>query len=140
MKLKWNVFYHNINNNKIEVINIFNHWKFSEDVEKSLKKIKDKNEFAEVLRKDLFYYFWCKSEYEVIISSFPTYITIEELDRLNKDRESFNKQYNGDPKVISTNLKIESKIDIYTQVMNNFDIFLDYVWNSKIHRPRKQKE
>ena len=61
MKLKWNVFYHNINNNKIEVINIFNHWKFSEDVEKSLKKIKDKNEFAEALKKDLLYYFWCKS-------------------------------------------------------------------------------
>lgn len=131
MKLKWNVFYHNINNNKIEVINIFNHWKFSEDVEKSLKKIKDKNEFAEALKKDLLYYFWRKSEYEVIISSFPTYITIEELDRLNKDRDSCREKYDRDPKVISANLKIESKIDIYTQVMNNFDIFLDYVWNSK---------
>lgn len=129
--MKWNVFYNRIGSNKITTFNIFDHSKFAEDTEKNLKNIKDKNEFAKALQKDLFYYFWCKSEYKVIISSSPTYIKIEELDRLNKEREYYRKEYNRDPKMISTNLETEIKVDIYTQVMNDFGIFLDYVWNSK---------
>ena len=91
-------------------MNIFNHWKFKEDTEKNLKKIRNKEEFAEKLRRDLMYYFWSKSEYELILSPWCG-------GRDTKD----------------------IKIDIYDQVMNNWEIFLDYVWNSKIHRPRKKK-
>lgn len=110
MNLEWNVFYHDINKQKITTLNIFNHWKFREDTEKNLKKIRDKGEFAEKLRRDLMYYFWSKSEYEIIISPWCG----------GRDTNDI-------------------KVDIYTQVMNNWDIFLDYVWNSKIHRPRKKK-
>ena len=100
--MEWNVFYHNINKKDIETFNIFKHGRFNEDVQKSLKKFKDKNEFAEELRRDLSYYFRFKSEYEIIISAWVG--------------------GNGDESV---------KVDIYTQVMNNWPIFLDYVWNSK---------
>lgn len=110
MNLKWNVFYHDINRQKITTFNIFDHWKFTEDVQKSLKKIKDKDEFAEQLRRDLFYYFGSKCEYEVIIAPW--------VGGRNTD---------------------DIKVDIYTQVMNNFDIFCDYVWNSKQHRTRRKK-
>lgn len=109
-ELEWNVFYHDINKQKITTLNIFNHWKFAEDVQKSLKKYKDKDEFAEELRQDLMYYFWSKSEYEILISAWCGGRDTKEL-----------------------------KVDIYTQVMNNWNVFLDYVWNSKIHRPRKKK-
>ena len=51
MGLEWNVFCHNINKRKIVTFNIFDHWKFNEDVQKSLKKFKDKDEFAEHLIK-----------------------------------------------------------------------------------------
>ena len=105
MNLKWNVFYHSVNKQEIVTLNVFNHWRFSEDVENNLKKIKDKDEFAEKLRHDLMYYFWSKSEYEIIISPWCG-------ERNTKD----------------------IKVDIYTQVMNNWDIFLDYVWNSKKHK------
>ena len=67
------------------------------------EKIKNKDKFAEALRKDLFYYFCSKAEYELIFSPW-----------VGGDKE-----------------KESIKVDIYTQVMNNFDIFLDYVWNSK---------
>ena len=110
MELKWNVYYHSINKNEITTLNIFNHWKFNEDVQKNLKKIKDKDEFAEKLRRDLMYYFWSKSEYEIIISPWCG-------GRDTKD----------------------IKVDIYTQVMNNWDIFLDYVWNSKKRRKNKKE-
>lgn len=110
MNLEWNVFYHDVNKQEITKLNIFKHWKFAEDVEKNLKKIKDKDEFAEKLRRDLLYYFWSKSEYEIIISPWCG-------GRDTKD----------------------VKIDIYTQVMNNWDIFLDYVWNSKKRRGSKNE-
>ena len=109
-ELKWNVFYHDINRQKITTLNIFNHWKFAEDVQKSLKKFKDKDEFAEELRRDLFYYFGSKCEYEVVVKPWAGGRGHEDI-----------------------------KVDIYTQVRNNWDVFVDYVWNSKIHRPRKKK-
>ena len=109
-ELKWNVFYHDINRQKITTLNIFNHWKFAEDVQKSLKKFKDKDEFAEELRRDLFYYFGSKCEYEIVVKPWAGGRGHEDI-----------------------------KVDIYTQVRNNWDVFVDYVWNSKIHRPRKKK-
>lgn len=108
MELKWNVFYHSINKQEITTFNIFNHWRFNEDTQKNLKKIKDKNEFAEKLRRDLMYYFWSKSEYEIIISPWCG----------GRDTK-------------------EVKIDVYDQVMSNWDVFLDYVWNSKKRREKK---
>lgn len=137
MSLEWNVFRRDVNKNKIVTFNIFDHWKFNEDVQKSLKKFKDKDEFAEHLRRDLMYYFWSKYEYEVIITSFPSYIEMKELDRLNEERASHKERYDREPIYLDANLKTEIKVDIYAQVMNNWDIFLDYVWNSKWHRKDK---
>lgn len=137
MNLEWNVFHYNINKEEIDTINIFNHWKFSEDVQKSLKKFKDKDEFSEQLRRDLFYYFCSKCEYEVIITSFPTYITMNELNRLNEERASHKEKYGRDCMRLNVCPDTWNKIDIYTQVMNNWDIFLDYVWNSKKRRNEK---
>ncbi len=137
MNLEWNVFRHDVNKKEIVTFNIFNHWKFEEDVQKSLKKFKDKDEFAEQLRRDLMYYFWSKCEYEVIITSFPTYITMSELDRVNDDRWNHKDRYGTDYMRINVNPETGAKIDIYEQVMNNWDIFLDYVWNSKWHRNEK---
>ena len=100
--MKWNVFYHDVNAQKITTFNIFDHYYFDKDVQMNLKRIKNKDEFAEKLRRDLFYYFGSKAEYEIIIAPWVG----------GKDTEDI-------------------KVDIYTQVMNNFDIFVDYVWNSK---------
>lgn len=108
--MEWNVYYHSINSNEIKTFNIFNHGDFNQDVEKYLKKYKDKEEFADKLKSSLMYYFWSKAEWEVIIS----------------------------PWCGGRNTK-DIKIDVYDQVMNNWDIFVDYVWKSKIHRPRKKK-
>ena len=138
-ELEWNVFRYDINKDKIVTFNIFDHWKFNEDVQKSLKKFKDKDEFAEQLRRDLMYYFWSKYEYEVVITTFPPYITMDELSRLNDERWSHKDRYGTDYVRQNVNLDTGIKIDIYEQVMNNWNIFLDHVWNSKIHRPRKKK-
>ena len=136
--LSWNVYYHNINSKKIETFNIFRHAGFVNDIERYFKKYKDKEEFAKNLRHSLMYYFWSKSEYEVVVTSWPPNIKMNELDRLNTERERGLKEYDREPYSLYVNPDVGIKVDIYSQVMNNWDVFLGYIWNSKIHRPRKE--
>lgn len=100
--MEWNVYIHNINSRKIEIFNIFRHGRFTEDVRKAAKKYKRKNEFAEQLKNELRYYFWAKCEWETIIGPW-----------------------------IGNTAKISKKIDVYGQVMLNWDVFVDYVWNNR---------
>ena len=99
--LVWNVVYHDISTDKIKVYNIFKHGSFMEDLQKHYKKHKTKETFAEALRKSLMYYFWSKCEWEILISPWCG----------SKKNEAI-------------------KADVYWQVMNNWDHFLDYVWNA----------
>lgn len=96
--LVWMVYRHSFNSGKIEATNIFAHWKFDEDVQNDLRKCQTKIEFADRLKKNLMYYFWSKCEHEIIVSSWPY-----------TDKSAI-------------------KVDVYQQVMLNFDIFVDYVW------------
>lgn len=99
----WNVWRYNINSGLIEMWNIFEHWRFNNDVEAAFNRYSDnKEKFAEQLKDELLYNFWCKSEYEIVLSPWC---------RGPNDKEK--------------------KIDIYMQVMANWDKFLDYVWDSK---------
>ena len=66
-KFEWNVFYYDINKNKITTYNIFKHSGFNKYVEKALETSKTKEEFAETLRRELMYYFWSKAEWELVI-------------------------------------------------------------------------
>lgn len=65
--MKWNVYYYSINQDEIKCFNIFDHGRFLEDVVKNLKKRYKKEEFKEKFRRDVMYYFWSKSEWELVI-------------------------------------------------------------------------
>jgi len=68
------------------------------------------------------YYFWCKAEHEIVITSFPPYI----------DKKEFNRLSSEEFRVCSdVRLRCGEKIDIYEQIRMNWDVFVDYVWNSK---------
>lgn len=99
--IEWYVYYHDFNHDKLIKWNIFNNWVFKEAVE---KLIKDKNitkkEFSEQIKGQLMYRFWSKCEYEIVISSLH----------------------------FSSKHGVEEKIDIYDQVMLNFDKFVNYLW------------
>ena len=99
--MEWNVFYYDINCQKMSTFNIFDHGRFREDVSKDVQECSTKEEFEGRLKTDLIYYFWCKSEWEIIISPW-----IGDKDA-------------------------GVKIDVYTQVVNNWNAFLSYVWQSK---------
>ena len=129
--LKWIVYYHDMNKREIRKFNIFNHSRFREDVEKYLKKYKDKEEFAERLRHSLMYYFWSKCEWEIVITEWVPHITMKELDRLNAEREKTLKEWNREPHSLHINPQVGIKIDVYDQVVNNWDVFIGYIWDSK---------
>ena len=102
-KLVWNVYTEDWNSNQIEIHNIFDHGRFWEDCIKAKKKFKDDRDgFLEQIKKDLMYYYWSKCEWEIILSDWPP-------------SETFKKE----------------KIDVYDQVMMNWDIFAEYIWNNK---------
>lgn len=99
--LIWNVYYENFNARRIEVYNVFSHYRFWEDCIKNAKKNKDNREnFEEQLKKDLQYYYWSKSEWEIILTSW---------------QKNFN----------------EEKIDVFEQVMLNWNRFAEYVWANR---------
>ena len=100
--LEWNVIKYNINDKKLVKFNIFDHSRFYEDLKKLLEQHKEKDQFAEELKKDLMYYFWCKAEYEVLISG-----------------------------LFSKNPNETEKIDIYDQIALNYDRFVNYIWDNK---------
>lgn len=106
-KLTWNVIYHDYNRNEITTYNIFQHGSFVEDIRKHYKKCKTKEEFAKNLKSSLMYYFWSKCEWEILISPWCGSRRTEPI-----------------------------KVDVYWQVMNNWDLFLDYVWS---HKARSRK-
>lgn len=98
-KLEWNVYYYNINQRKIEKFNIFYHSSFRQDIEKILKKNKERTKDAEEeIRRSLMYYYWSKAEWEILLCPW-----------------------------IGENNN-EMKIDVYDQVMMNWNHFLDYIF------------
>lgn len=100
--LTWNVIYHDINGDKIGTFNVFKHGRFVNDVRLALQKCKTRQAFSEELRSTTMYYFWSKCEWEVIISPWCGGKNTEDI-----------------------------KVDAYWQIMNNWEIFVDYIWNLK---------
>lgn len=107
--MEWNVYSYNINQKKIESFNIFEHGRFVEDVKMTVSKLKNKEVFANQLKTELAYYFWGKAEWEIIISPWCGG---------NKERDAI-------------------KIDVFDQVMMNWDKFVDYVWENRKEIVRK---
>ena len=101
-QLVWRAFYQSWNRKRIDVFNIFDHYGFREELKKAAKKCKTKEEFAPKLRGALLYYYWSKCEWEVVIKPWIS----------RKDAEDL-------------------KVDVYWQVMNNWSVFLDYVWENR---------
>ena len=127
----WNVYREDFNHRAIVEYNIFDHSSFAQDVNKLLKADIPQDEFAEQLKRSLMYWFWCKSEHEVVISSWPVYIDKAELDRINTEYEEYNNKWDHYPYKINVSPDVGKKIDIYSQVMMNWEQFVEYIWSNK---------
>ena len=99
--MHWFVYAEDFNGRRIDEYDVFDHSGFAEDVKKAYRKHRtDFDAFSEAVHGSLFYYFRSKCEWEVIVSSWPP------TDRVP-----------------------ERKVDVYEQVMLNWDVFVRYVWH-----------
>lgn len=96
--LSWKVLNYDINKSKVVDYEVFN-TKYEEELKKARKNKKfiDRESLKEYLRKDFQYYFWSKTEYEIMVGGLS---------------EKFN---------------IPEKIDVYRQLLMNLDRITDYV-------------
>ena len=124
--LEWNVFRYDCNTKKIVTYNVFNHSSFLANVQKLRK---DKDTFSEQLRREVQYYFWSKSEHEIVIASWPVYISKDEYERITKELTAIENRDRGF-RVVNVSPTVGSKIDIYEQLMLNWDNFVEYTWNT----------
>lgn len=132
--MKWNVYYENVNTNEIEEFNVFKHTSFNEDAQKLKKSKLSFEEFSHELNRKAMYYFWSRSEYEVVITSWPPYIDLQEYDKLTKELTSMENKNKMPKKLLDINPYIGAKVDIYSQLCLNWDIFAKYVYDYKFHR------
>lgn len=99
-ELVWNVYYEDFNKRQIVSYNVFEHYRFRNEVVETFERNeKDFENFKKEIERSLMYYFWSKCEWEIILAPWVSAKT---------------------PEV---------KIDVYDQVMLNFDIFVEYIWN-----------
>lgn len=101
MDLKWMVFVRDMNSDKILEFNIFKHSRFLNDTKKAIKDATTKEELAEKMKRILQYYYWCKCEFEIRIMDL-------RIDTGKKGR----------------------KVDVYEQVRLNYDVFINYLWET----------
>ena len=148
--LCWNVYYGDFNRKEIEVFNIFDHWGFYDSCVKARKKYKDDKEgFAKEVKICLHYYFWSKCEWETVLTHWPNgelyelrkEMTIGELRKalgaIGKDYDSRDTFMPKPDREVTIHVfpnyyvKHNKKIDVCEQVMNNWDIFINYLWDNR---------
>lgn len=152
--LEWNVYCENINSGEIETHNICDRYLYEgldtikKDYKKEFKaylseiqKTSDNDalnkkiqkwidaykngKFSEALNALLMRRYWSRCEYEVVITSWPPRISPQEVERLSAEKKSLYGH-------LCPNLEIEEKVDIYSQIKLNWNIFVDYIWNNFI--------
>lgn len=131
MELVWNVVIDDFNTREIKKHNVFDHGGLMKDLIDIYNKYYDDfDKFSEQVRHSLMYYYWSKSEWEVIITSWPPYVNGNEIDRLTDEKLKRIAKY-GNFVRESVNLDVEQKTDVYDQVVMNWDHFINYLWNNR---------
>lgn len=131
-RLTWYVFNYDHNAHEIIPVNVFHHsLYFMEGLIDAKKKYgKGFKQFSSRVRDILRYSYWFKCEYETVITSWPPYIDKKEFLRL---KEEYDKRINEGKEFYRSDVRCDVgyKIDVYMQVMMNWDKFIEYVWNNK---------
>lgn len=111
--LEWNVYVGNFNSGRIETRNVFSHTGLMDDLKKAARKYRDRERelFEEDMRRSILYWYWSKCEWEIILSHWP-------------------------PRTDAH----DEKIDVYDQVMLNWDVFREYVWRHRAELRKREKK
>lgn len=96
--LKWYVLKHNFNSRQVEPYNALSGWEDDIKLSRKKGKFKTKQEFKDWLLREFRYYYWSKSECEIVVGG----LHIKNENELQK-------------------------IDIFYQLEPNIDIIVDYI-------------
>lgn len=132
-ELVWNVIAEDFNSG-IGYVNVFDYnWPFRAYVYSAYKNYKeDFNSFAKEVHSALMHEYWARSEYEVVVSSWPTGIDEKEVARLADEIENEKKRFpDAAHQRVYPNLEKAVKIDVYDQVLMNWEQFINYLWTNK---------
>ena len=127
--LEWNVFRENWNTKTIRKFNIFSHEVFKKEILLALEKSKSKEELSKMVQSIAMYYFWAKCEYEIMLTSWPPSITKEEAKEIQLSVEESEARHKHLPRVFGVELAVSSKVDVYEQLLLNWDRFIDYLYD-----------
>lgn len=146
----WNVKYFNFNKQIIQDFNVLKN--YEEWIKEQKKKCATKDEFAEVLKREMMWRFWSKCEWELIISIdnkdniwLSPWVGCRNIDEVKinvTNDNSFNWRGFAEKHISSqvyTN-KIytnKAKIDVYDQIEWNWKEFVDYIWYTRLKYERK---
>lgn len=106
---EWYVYIASINENCIKKFNVFHSHNFSNGCKIAFKKYKNTEDIEKEIKNWAMYSFWSKCEYEIVLNHFP-----------------------------GTNKFKEKKIDVYDQLLMNWDSFFKYVLEHKAYFLRKE--
>ena len=103
-RLSWVVWREDVNAGVIERFNVFDHSGFLKECHDAAVQYPDnRHAFEEAITRGLRYYYWCKCEWEVIVSGWPP---------TRDGREAI-------------------KVDVFTQISMNYERFMDYLWDHR---------
>lgn len=134
--------------NKQEIVD-YDILRYREDFIKRLKKISNnREEFSERLRSQMMYYYWSKSEHELLISTKVDKVILSpwcgcrdsEKASVHVYDETFDwltfANYHLGRQMHSS----KAKIDIYDQLIWKWDELVDYCWYTRLPYERKHEK
>lgn len=131
--MRWDAMYYSWNDRKFKPYNVL---AYREDVIKTLKKkVTSKEEFAQKMKSEMMYYFWSKTEVEVLLTNqdgriiMSPWVGPEDIALDVTDREDFDWVGFFNKKAEGYINKTTIKIDIFSQLFYQWDAFIDYCWH-----------
>lgn len=135
---KWNVLSYNVNSKTIELYNVL---KYRESSIKDMKcRSRSIEEFDCLLRHEMMYYYWCRSEHELIIEKEDNKLFVKPwVGCSNPDlvkvcvseSNTFDWGNFASSDLISWKDN-KAKFDVYDQLRFRWDDFLNYCWRYEL--------
>lgn len=142
--LTWKVLHFNMNRNMIEEYDVLKYR--LKQMKEFKKKSENKEEFSELLNREMMWQYWSRSEYELILERVDNKLYLKpwvgcrnpEEVKIDVTEEAFWQEFaNSRYRSWWGN---ECKIDIYDQLIHRWDEFVDYLWTTRLPYERKKEE
>ena len=143
MSISWIVMDYNSNTHKIEEYDVL---KYRIDWMKKLKKTaKNKEEFSDLLEREMMWQYWSRAEYELILEKYNHELWLKpwcgchnpEEVKIDVTDDTYWQEFANNYDNWWDN---EAKIDIYDQLKFKWSEFVDYCWNTHLPYERRRKD